>query len=103
MSPKGRVNVAFAGLITRVLAVFLTLPEIAAIGRLTTKNAEPIAVAIRQPGRTSTVSAITVNGSLSSYARQGVAVHRLTARTQTEVNNFVFMPFNILHRAPSVE
>src|SRR2546426_442111 len=103
MSPKGRVKVALAGLTTNVLAVFLTLLERAATGRLRTKTAEPITVAAKQAGRTTTVSAITVNGPLWSYARPGVAAPRLSASTQTEVNSLVFISITIPHGRPSVE
>src|SRR3989442_5999423 len=91
MSPKGRVKVALAGLTTSVLAVFLTLRDTTATGRLTTKKAAPIAVATRHAGRTTTVSAITTNGSRSSEAKLGVTPPKLSASTHTVVNSLVFM------------
>lgn len=49
-SPTGRVNVAWAGTSTKVLAVSWTLPEAAAKGRATTKNTEPTTVARKATG-----------------------------------------------------
>jgi hypothetical protein len=56
------VKVALAGDTTMVLAVFLMLFEVAATGRLTTKNNDPNMVTTRQAGRTTTVSVTTASG-----------------------------------------
>src|SRR5438270_6823312 len=94
MSPSGRVKVAWAGFTTRACALLFTLPEMAAIGRLTIKKAVPIAVATRQTGRTSTVSMTMLNGSLSDEANVGVTQPRLIARMQVIVLRLVFIFFN---------
>src|SRR5258705_11867608 len=97
MSPKGRVKVARAGLTTNARAVVLTLLEIAAIGRATTKNALPITVATKQAGRTRTTSATTLKGSGSSAPKLGLA--QPIASTQRVVNSLVFICFN--HSLPA--
>src|ERR1039457_6553669 len=55
-SPTGRVNVAWAGVITRVSAVFRMLLDAAANGKATTNTAAPRRVATKQPGRTKATS-----------------------------------------------
>ena len=80
------------------------LLEIAAAGRLITKNAEPITVATKQPGRTTRTSAITSSGPLSEDATLEVTPPRLTANTQTTVNSLVFIADTIQrHALPSVQ
>ena len=58
MSPKGLVNVALAGVITKAWAVFLVLWDMAEKGRPATKKTEPTAVAAKQAGRIISISVI---------------------------------------------
>src|SRR5208282_81507 len=102
MSPNGRVNVALAGLTTSVLAAFFTLLDSAAAGKLTTKIAEPITVATRQAGRTTTASTATVSGPLPS-AELETAPPRPTASTHTIVMTLAFIPFTFSESARLVE
>ena len=70
------------------------LPEAAANGRATTKNAEPITVATKQPGRSMVTSAIAA-AAFSSFARQRLVPAKLTRAAHKTVNNFLFhkIPF----------
>ena len=89
-SPRGRVKVARAGAMTRVLAVARTLPEVAAKGRATTNTTEPTIVAKKQPGRASVTSPTTMSGSCDE-ARLVLIPPRLTKQTQMTVSNFSFI------------
>ena len=71
-SPSGLVKVALAGACTKVLAVFFTLPEVAAKGRAIRKMALPTTVATKQTGRTTNASAAV---AMLSAAR-ALGVHR---------------------------
>lgn len=73
------------------------------MGRLMTKNAEPMTVATRQAGRTNTTSATIAKGSLSSDAKLELALHKLMASTQIAVNSLVFISFTIPQPGPFVE
>jgi hypothetical protein len=88
-SPSGRVKVAAAGCMTKVLAVSWMLPEVAAIGSETTKSTEPKMVANRHAGRASTTSPVTI--SASSLARLDVTPPQLIRQIKTMVINLVFM------------
>jgi nitrate reductase gamma subunit len=70
----------------------LTLPDAAANGSAMTKNAEPITVARKQPGRTMVTSAIAAT-ALSSEARLVLTPPKLIKHTHKTVNNFLFMDF----------
>ena len=72
-SPSGRVNVAWAGERTKVSAVRLTLPEMAAMGSATINTAEPNSVATKQPGRTSAMSVMVAMSSSLRPAQADVA------------------------------
>src|SRR5438094_2917633 len=94
MSPNGLVKVARAGPNTSASADSRTLLEVAATGRLTTKNTLPTTVATKQSGRTTTASATTIAGSgvVSASAEVVLAIQSVTA--QTIVINLVFMVFS---------
>src|SRR5215472_6955928 len=95
MSPIGRVNVAFAGITTRVWAVLFTVFEVAAKGRATTKKALPTMVATRQTGRTMTASATTMAGSALAAAKLEFVPARQNAARQTKVMNLFFIVSSI--------
>ena len=97
MSPKGLVNVALAGVMTRAWAVFLVLWDMAANGRLATKNTEPTAVAAKQAGRTITMS-VTIKIPCSSPAKLELAVAKSRASRHVVSLSLVFIlgkPFRI--------
>ena len=81
MSPSGRVNVASAGETISALAERCTLFEAAANGRLTTKNALPSIVAIKQAGRTIMVSTTIAPGSPVAKADEVLARPMASAQT----------------------
>src|SRR5947208_14913181 len=87
----GRVKVALAGLTTSTSAVVLTLLEMAAIGRLTTKKTLPIIVATRQTGRTMTTSATTMAGSGRVWATVEFVGAKQKASTHKREMSFVFI------------
>jgi hypothetical protein len=86
------VNVTCAGDTTSVWAVSLTLPDAAANGNATMKNADPITVATKQPGRTSVTSQIEAI-AFSSSARLVLTLPRLIKHTHATVNNFALIKF----------
>ena len=81
-SPSGLVKVARAGACTSVLAVFLTLLEVAAKGRAITKMALPTTVATKQTGRTTSASAAVA--MLSAARALGVHRQPMSARHRRE-------------------
>ena len=86
-SPSGRVKVSLAGAATSVCADALTLCEVAAIGRLTTKSAEPTIVAAKVIGRAISTSIAIEAGPFPSSAKTGVAMFRMRIIRQIEVGN----------------
>ena len=90
MSPKGLVNVALAGVMTRAWAVFLVLWDMAEKGRPATKKIEPTAVAAKQAGRTISISVI-INIPWSSVAKLEVVVAKIRASRQVISFSLVFI------------
>jgi len=103
MSPRGRLNVALAGLTTRAWAVFLTLLDAAAQGRARTNTAEPTTVATRQTGRTTRASAAASTGSVASSAELETTPPRPTASTQIAVNTLALIALTFGDRRGVVE
>src|ERR1017187_4345027 len=85
-SPIGRVNVAWAGVTTRVSAACLMLPEMAATGRATMSPAAPRGVARKQPGGHGAKS-VRAAFELSSEPRQTLRNPKPMTMTHRMLNN----------------
>jgi hypothetical protein len=87
---------------TSVCAVCFTVPVAAEIGRLMTKNTDPIAVTIRPAGRRTATSAMILAWS-SEPARQGVTLAEETTSTMNAISILVFISLNVYADIGGVE